>query len=135
MLQNRPQVTELKYLSPFLDLEMNTNDPKCEKMGKKMEKFYFGYTKVNIDTILTLLMVSDIFRVFYSSFSRLFNAFLTSSNFQVANDKLANHPTHRMILSRLKNRCAPTYMLRFSFESKTRSFNRNMFGLGSNVPG
>ncbi len=53
--------------------------------------------------------------------------------FQVLTDKLFLYPTHRLILSRIANQSAPTYLLRFSFES---NFNlAKKFIVGRNVPG
>lgn len=49
------------------------------------------------------------------------------------NDKLFAHPTHRMVLSRVKNQSAPTYLLRFNFES-TYSLTKKIFA-GRHVPG
>lgn len=48
-------------------------------------------------------------------------------------DKFFGHPTHRMVLSRTKNQCAPTYLLRFNFDS-TYSLTKKIFA-GRNVPG
>lgn len=71
MLEKRRQVLDLTHVLPLDDLGMNSNDPKSQVIGQKMEKFYFGYTKIGIHTISTFLAVSDIFQLFcdYSAFS------------------------------------------------------------------
>lgn len=56
-----------------------------------------------------------------------------TTKMQILHDKLFAHPTHRLILTRVKNQSAPTYLLRFNFES-TYSLTKKIFA-GRNVPG
>lgn len=48
-------------------------------------------------------------------------------------DRCFAHPIHRLILSRVKSQTAPTYLLRFNFDSRY-SFAKRLFA-GRNVPG
>lgn len=54
-------------------------------------------------------------------------------NSQILHDKAFAHPIHRLIVSRIKYQHAPTYLLRFDFESTYSVLKRTC--VGEQVPG
>lgn len=50
----------LAFLDGGIDIEAI---PEYQEMAKQMKKFYFGYSELNVETILTYLMVTLIFRI------------------------------------------------------------------------
>ncbi|XP_055320705.1 esterase B1-like [Sitodiplosis mosellana] len=101
------QKLKLEYTLPFHELDVDFDSDQAREMGKQLKKFYFGYSAISVETIFVYLMI--------------------------LNDKLFAHPTHRLILARTKSQSAPTYLLRFNFDS-TYSLTKKIFA-GRNIPG
>lgn len=121
---------KLEYTLPVHEFGTCDTDTQYRETGEQIKRFYFGYSKLNVGTILIYLMVIH---------CKCFHFVLTLRNkyspndLQLISDIVFTHPTHRMVLSRLKNECAPTYLLRFNFDSKRNMVKKTI--VGRNVPG
>lgn len=49
-----------KYIMPHEELGIDLDSDKCEEFGESVRKFYFGYSKLSMQTILVYMMVSQI---------------------------------------------------------------------------
>lgn len=121
---------KLEYVLPFQEVGMDAEDIQSREIAKELKQFYFGFSTLSVETILTYLMVFSIFIGPFNPKIVLKKFFFV---FQILTDKLFAHPTHRLILSRAQNESASTYLLRFNFESKYNMVKKVF--VGRNVPG
>lgn len=49
---------KLENLLPFHELGMDVDSDQCRELGKKLKKFYFGFSAVSPETIFVYLMVN-----------------------------------------------------------------------------
>lgn len=66
---------KLEYILPFQEFEVNVEDTRCQEVAKQLKQFYFGYSKLNAETIFTYLMVFWMI-LLYSTTHRNDSAFL-----------------------------------------------------------
>lgn len=150
VLKNIPEITEdfnVLTAMPIQDLD-TTHIPtdKCQEINKKLEKFYSNQSAVTTAAAMAIgkPFLIDYFTVktskILSSFEQLtkFPSHSNSNYFgwnfpQILHDKAFAHPIHRLIMSRNKYQHAPTYLLRFDFESRYSVLKR--FCVGEKIPG
>lgn len=63
---------KIEYLLPFQELGFDLESEQTREIGKKLKKFYFGFSAISPETVFVYLMVKDIFDfffvIFYNSF-------------------------------------------------------------------
>lgn len=52
---------KLEYVLPFQEVGMDAEDIQSREIAKELKQFYFGFSTLSVETILTYLMVFSIF--------------------------------------------------------------------------
>lgn len=60
MTTRRPSLLpkiRLEYALPLDELDLDVDSPQVQEMGDELKKFYFGFSALNMETVLVYLMV------------------------------------------------------------------------------
>lgn len=56
---------KFEYVLPFQEVGIDAEDIQCREIARELKQFYFGFSTLSVETILTYLMV---FLIFIGSF-------------------------------------------------------------------